>query len=103
MNPFAALIREPAPRVVRDIAPDSSLTRTLLHLIDCNGPMSTNELADAGAMTSKQVWGLLKAPRALGQVRYVECLWELDRDFPGADVVRACELLRDKGWKVTPP
>jgi len=54
-------------------------------------------------LDSRQVWGLLKTPRDAGQVRFDGGRWSLVQDYPGRDVQRAAELLRARGWKLTPP
>lgn len=106
MSPFADLVRVATaqrPRRAASAPVASTRTASLLHLLDVNGPMSSAELADAACMPTRLVWGLLKAPRANGQVRYAAALWELNRDFPGADVLRAVALLTSHGWLVEPP
>jgi len=75
---------------------------TLRPLAMC-GTATTLTLADRADLTSRQVWGLLKAPRALGQVRFDGGLWDLVDGFAGRDLERAAALLRDHGWRVEPP
>ena len=109
MNPFddvvrlATKTRPPLMRAPCSLTREGTYTAALLHLLDCNGPMMTAELASATMMDSRQVWGLLKGPREAGQVRFDDGLWELDRDFPGTNVLRAAELLRSRGWRVIEP
>lgn len=64
---------------------------------------STLTLAVCSDLTPRQVWGLLKAPRAIGQVRFDAGRWTLAREFAGRDVERAAALLRDRGWRVQAP
>jgi hypothetical protein len=45
----------------------------------------------------------LKAPRAIGQVEFVDRRWQLVHGFAGREVERAAALLRDMGWRVLPP
>lgn len=54
-------------------------------------------------LSCQQVWGLLKAPRACGQVRFEAGRWSLVRDWAGRDVERAAKLLRELGWRVERP
>lgn len=103
MNPFDQLIQladRPAPAPADH--PDT-LTGRLLALIEAHGRISTAVLADAANVTSRQVWGLLKVPRQRRQVRYDERGWSLNSDYLGHGVALAVELLRSKGWTVTPP
>jgi hypothetical protein len=65
--------------------------------------LSTLALAVRCDLTSRQVWGLLKAPRATGQVRFDAGRWSLVAGYPGRDVERAVALLRARGWTVKPP
>lgn len=82
---------------------NGTATAHLLHLLLCSGPMTTAELAEDAALSTRAVWGLLKGPRAAGQVTHDDGLWEIDADFPGLDVIRAAELLRERGWRVDAP
>lgn len=81
----------------------STTTAKLIHLLSCCGPMTTAELGEAVGLSTRLVWGLLKGPRARGQVRWQDSLWSLDLDYPGSDVLRAAALLRANGWQLTPP
>lgn len=104
MNPFDQLIllaSQPRPAPAGEY-PDT-LTGRLLALIDEHGRISTALLANTACLTSRQVWGLLKVPRERGQVRNDERGWSLNPDYLGHDVAQAVELLRSKGWTVTPP
>ena len=80
----------------------TKLAGLLLELAQ-HGPSTTLALSQHTGLTSRQVWGLLKAPRALGQVRYAAGSWEPVVDFAGRDVERAASLLREHGWRVEPP
>jgi hypothetical protein len=64
---------------------------------------TTLTLALCADLTPRQVWGLLKQPRAIGQVRFEGGRWSLVREFAGRDVERAAALLRDLGWRVERP
>ena len=88
--------KRPATRVTGP-APGSTATAHLLHLLHCNGPMSSAELAEASALSTRAVWGLLKSRLNAGQVTFDGGLWEVDADFPGLDIMRAAELLRVNG------
>lgn len=79
-----------------------SRTAALLRLLDCNGPMSTADLAAAIDGTRSNVWGLLKDPRERGQVLHAQGLWALNRDYQ-AVLEQAAALLRSHGWRVLPP
>jgi hypothetical protein len=114
MNPFSQLVqavtRQPEPassRVTHESfkrAMDTTRTAKLLHQLTCNGPMTTSELAESiGLAHTRYVWGLLKAHVAMGQVATNSGLWRIDASFPGNDVVRAVDLLRSQGWKVSKP
>lgn len=104
MNPFAQLVAladRPAPAPAAEYP--HTLTGRLLALIDAHGRVSTTVLADSVGLTSRLVWGLLKVPRDRGQVRSQDGYWSLNPDYLGHDVAQAVELLRSKGWTVTPP
>ena len=110
MSPFSELLRvATATRTPRRTAPSVSIlsgnthTSALLHLLECNGPMTTRELADATILHTRAVWGLLRVPKNFGQVKFADGLWELDREFAGNDVLRAAALLRAKGWRLEAP
>ena len=107
-GPFAQLVqcatqRRQVRRATRASYESSSATGGLLHLLDCNGPMTSAELADAQFLTTRKVWGLLKNARSIGQVTHRDGLWALDVDFPGTDVLKAAALLRARGWTVEAP
>lgn len=50
-----------------------------------------------------QPLGDLRVAQALGQVAFEAGRWRLVRTFAGLDIERAAALLRDAGWRVTPP
>ena len=106
-NPFAELVRVSThrPRVQRltEVPRPDTNTGRLLSVLDQRGPQSTVALVKASGLPSRIVWGLLKAPRDRGEVSHAGGLWTVDPDYPGANVVRACELLRAMGWRVAPP
>lgn len=100
-TPWDALLVPPMRRIdeFTDAArPDTKLASLLRQLSDRDA--TTLELANLEDMTSRQVWGLLKAPRACGQVQFESGRWSLAPDFHGRDVQRAIALLRDRGWIV---
>lgn len=82
--------------------PSTKLAGLLEELRAC-GKATTNALAIGTDLTPRQVWGLLKAPRQHGQVRFDGRFWELVEGFAGRDVERAAALLRSRGWRVQPP
>jgi hypothetical protein len=82
-----------------DARPGTKLAGLLRRLSDQAG-VTTFELANFEDMTGRQVWGLLKAPRACGQVLFEAGRWSLTVDFHGRDVQRAITLLRERGWIV---
>lgn len=107
-QPFDQLLRLSEARQATPVrgaqaCPDGGPLRLLLCLLDCHGPMRTTELADAAELSTKAVWGLLKAPRARGQVEFENGLWEQNADYLGPDVRQVVELLRGLGWTCQPP
>lgn len=46
---------------------------------------------------------VVESRQIAGQVTHDDGLWEIDADFPGLDVIRAAELLRERGWRVDAP
>lgn len=80
----------------------TKLSALLAELALC-GTANTLTLAVRAELDPRQVWGLLKAPRAMGQVRFEAGRWELVAGFAGRDVERAATLLRARGWHVEPP
>lgn len=110
-SPWDALLRNRRPIrlccgdaavAVDEARPGSKLAALLAALQELGSP-STLALALQADLTPRQVWGLLKAPRTDGRVRFAAGRWELVPDYPGADVARAAALLRAKGWRVMPP
>lgn len=91
-----------APRLNSNRAGGDTRTAQLLRLIEA-GPKSTRQLSDATGISSNLVWGLLKVSKNIGEVAFDDGRWSLCANFPGADVVRAAALLREKGWLVEPP
>lgn len=88
--------------------PGAPKLQALLHLLDCNGPMSTADLSRAMELETRLIWGLLKEPQKRGQVlRYgAERLWALNRDWEqaaGDEIAAAARLLRRAGWTLTEP
>lgn len=109
-GPFDALLhtdpQRMTPRADDDCAtearPGTKLSRVLAELAVC-GSATTLSLAVRADLTQRQVWGLLKAPRSIGQVRFQAGRWELVQGFAGREAERAAALLRDLGWRVEPP
>ncbi len=106
-TPWDALLRQaPQPRRLPDAHPtDRPGTKlaTLLALLAERDSATTLTLSVCTDLTSRQVWGLLKAPREVGQVHFGGGRWSLSRSFAGRDIERAAKLLRSKGWLVKPP
>lgn len=105
-NPFSQLIRRAAPKQARDQLLDAkpgTRTHELLRLIREYGRATTATLAFQMDIAPNLVWGLLKYPRDRGSVRFAAGKWELVPGFPGADVQKAVELLRGKGYRVEAP
>lgn len=75
----------------------------LLAELQACGTATTLSLAVRCDLTQRQVWGLLKAPREIGQVRFGGGRWEIAHGFAGRDMERAAALLRERGWRVEPP
>jgi hypothetical protein len=108
-TPWDALLH-PTPRRPAPVAgegalqarPGTKLAALLAELAGCES-LPTLALALRADLTPRQVWGLLKAPRTAGQVRFEAGRWALVHDFAGRDVQRAAELLRAHGWRVQPP
>lgn len=105
-TPWDALLRAeprrcdaPAP-VDADAAKASTKLAGLLDLLREHDASPTLTLALCSDLTPRQVWGLLKQPRAIGQVCFEDGRWSLCKNFPGRDVQRAIELLRSKGYQV---
>ncbi|MEY2686853.1 MAG: hypothetical protein RL375_1051 [Pseudomonadota bacterium] len=85
-----------------DAKPGTKLAGLLAELAE-RDTATTHTLAVCADLEPRQVWGLLKAPRAAGQVRFEAGRWSINRDWAGRDVERAAALLRDLGWTVAPP
>lgn len=106
-TPWDALLRQaPQPRRLPDVQPTArpvTKLATLLALLAERDSATTLTLSVLTDLTSRQVWGLLKAPREVGQVHFAGGRWSLSRSFAGRDVERAAMLLRSKGWLVKPP
>ena len=83
--------------------PGGTKLAALLAVLAARDSASTLTLGACAELSSRQVWGLLKAPRAAGQVRFESGRWSLVRSYAGRDVERAAALLRSRGWTVEPP
>jgi hypothetical protein len=119
MNPFDQLIRlaegrpfRPALRGARLRMPElpapvrSTKSATLIAFLQEGGPASTSTLSSLIRLESRLVWGLLKAPRERGQVRYADGMWSATNDYDGElqrELSTAAALLRRHGWTVRPP
>ena len=107
-SPWDALLRatsvprRPSVPAGGGVRPGTKLAALLAVLAE-HESLTTLSLSVHADLTSNQVWGLLKQPRAIGQVRYADGRWSLADDFLGADVQRAVELLRSKGWYLEAP
>jgi hypothetical protein len=103
----ALLLSTPPRRAPSDSAPGGAKPDTklagLLALLNDKDSATTLTLAVCADLTPRQVWGLLKQPRAIGQVQFVDGRWALCEHFPGRDVQRAIELLRAKGYRIQEP
>lgn len=75
----------------------------LLDLLRERDSATTLTLSVCADLTPRQVWGLLKQPRVIGQVHFEAGRWSLREDFPGHDVQRAIKLLQDRGYVVEAP
>jgi hypothetical protein len=111
-SPWDALLRHPRSIRMTPVASD---------LPDCDAPRSNGKTAallaelarvdslptvTLGALCeleTRHVWGLLKAPRARGQVFFEAGRWRLNREWHGTEIERAAALLRDAGWTVREP
>jgi hypothetical protein len=110
-TPWDALLRN--PRNIRvstrahdsaDDAPQSSgKTAALLAELAHAGSLATVTLGALCELETRHVWGLLKGPRARGQVSFDAGRWSLNRDWHGNEIERAAALLRDAGWTVRAP
>ena len=94
MNPFATLSHQ-------DARPGTK-THTLLNIIAA-GRCPTSYLVVRTGWQRNLITELLSSPRKRGSVRFVEGVWEVVPDFPGADVQRAIALLESKGYKIKAP
>lgn len=108
-SPWDVLLRGPRIRIQPDRAEQDADVKAgckLARLLDELGQRdsaTTLTLCACAELSSRQVWGLLKGPREIGQVRYAEGRWSLVRGFAGRRVERAAALLRAQGWHVVPP
>jgi hypothetical protein len=113
MNPFDQLIRladgrRVRPRLPARIPREQAPTKvgTLLGYLREAGPASTLTLCHLLEVDSRIVWGLLKAPRARGEVHFAGGIWAVAEGFNAEmrkDLQAAAQLLRANGWAVQPP
>jgi len=111
-SPWDALLRhgrpirlhtaEHEPDAQQQARPGTKVARLLDELAEVDS-MPTLALCVRCDMTPAQIWGLLKAPRASGQVTFSAGRWALNRDWRGRDIERAAALLRAAGWTLKPP
>ena len=94
-TPWDALLRHPAIRLRPDAEPGAQdarqgtkLARVLAELAQLDN-IPTLALCVRCDLERRQVWGLLKAPRAAGQVTFSAGRWALNRDWRGRDIERA--------------
>jgi hypothetical protein len=97
---ITAITDEPA---ACDEPQSAGKTRALLSALAEADSLPTVSLGALCELETRQVWGLLKAPRARGQVFFNAGRWSLNRDWHGNDIERAAALLRDAGWTVRKP
>jgi hypothetical protein len=108
-GPWDALLSAPGHRMtpraddVPAAARDGSKLAALLGALAGVDNLPTAALGARCDLDSRQVWGLLKAPRAVGQVRFSDGRWALTPGFAGREIERAATLLRSKGWQVARP
>jgi hypothetical protein len=84
-------------------APAGTKLDRLLAVLATVESATTLSLSVQTDLSSQQVWGLLKEPRACGQVQFAVGRWYLVKGFAGRDVERAAALLRRSGWQVVSP
>jgi|SanBayMetagenome_1026888.scaffolds.fasta_scaffold09620_4 hypothetical protein len=78
-------------------------TAAVLAELERHGSLETVTIGAICELETRHVWGLLKGPRARGQVSFEDGRWSLNRDWRGNEIERAAALLRDAGWTVRPP
>lgn len=78
-------------------------TQELLDYISQHGMVTTKTLCGAFGISSRQVWGMLKAPRNAGKVTCFDGLWELSSAHDDRKVHEAVALLEGLGWSCFPP
>ena len=104
-SPWDALIR-PIRRVPQVAQPnDKRPTKTahLLQIIEQRRRVPTLALCAEVELDSRAVWGLLKAHKQAGQVRFDGTHWLMSDDYVPAKLQRAAQLLRQAGWTVIEP
>jgi hypothetical protein len=112
-SPWDALLDGPPIRLQQRVEDPTTSARAgtkLSHLLaELASARSANTLTLAVCcdLTPRQVWGLLKARRAAGQVRFEDGRWSMVESFPAGPqalaIERAAQLLRMNGWEVSPP
>lgn len=108
-SPWDALLKPPPRRGPAAVEPcateakEGTKVASLLAELAARDSATTLTLSVCADLTARQVWGLLKGPRDIGQVRFAAGRWELVRTFAGRDIERAAALLRDAGWRVQRP
>lgn len=91
-----------------------SRTQELLDTIAERGQISTAELGHDLGLTHRQVWGLLKQPRAAGKVNCTNGRWTRSTAWEERRAARAelqaqtddaaaVEYLASRGWTCVPP
>lgn len=111
-SPWDALLRTPRSIRITPVTDEPAAhdglhaagkTHALLSALVDADSLPTVSLGALCELETRQVWGLLKAPRARGQVFFNAGRWSLNRDWHGNDIERAAALLRDAGWIVRKP
>lgn len=103
VDPFAELVRVVSrPRALEPITGAENKTAALF---DClrQGNYTTPELGAACGLSSRQVWGLLRAPLESGRVVRIGDAWAINHEWRSQQVVQAAALLRAHGWEVKAP
>lgn len=92
-----------------------SRTQQLVEHIAEDGPISTVDLCKALDITSRQVWGMLKARLIAGDVTNKRGLWscqerliddwyeKIDEQLAAKQEAEAAALLTSRGWACYPP
>lgn len=102
-DPFAELVRVASrPGALTPLIGAENKTAALF---DClrQGNYSTPELGAACGLSSRQVWGLLRAPLESGRVVRIGDAWAINPEWCSPQLAQAAALLRAHGWTVCEP